>query len=232
MPESLRKLAVLPARGGSKRIPRKNILEFEGKPIIHYPIAAALASGLFDSVMVSTDDDEIAAVAERAGATVPFRRSEKNADDHATLADVLIEVERCFRQEGQEFDLICCILPTTPLLTAKHLQEGLKILERDDFEAVSGVVRHSHPVLRSLRIDSERKLSMRWPEHTMTRSQDLEPLYYDSGTFYWIRTESLLRDHSLYPEHGGALILDEMEVQDIDSLEDLELARLKYRLKN
>lgn len=227
----MKNLAVIPARGGSKRIPRKNIISFKGNPIIKYPIIEALKSGVFDTVMVSTDDKEIASIALKAGAKIPFYRSENASNDHANLHDVLIEVTNKYLSMDIHYDNICCILPTSPLLKAKRIIEGLEKMNNQNLDAVSGIVKYSHPVLRSLEIDKENKLRMKWPEFTNVRSQDLSDIYYDSGTFYWIKINKLLKTDTLYPNNCGGLVLDELEVQDIDTKTDLKLAELKYDLQ-
>ena len=223
-------LAIIPARGGSKRIPHKNIKPFLGRPIIAYSIEAALGSGLFEEVMVSTDDVEIAEIARQEGASVPFLRSTENANDYATLADVLVEVVNAYKGRGDEFDLICCLLPTAPLISSEDVRSAYDQLVMSTFDSICPVVAFSYPILRSLSIDEKGNLNMNWPEYRFSRSQDLRPAYHDSGTFYWIKTSSLLKDKKLLSENGTAIVLDEFRVQDIDTDTDWALAEMKYKL--
>lgn len=223
-------LAIIPARGGSKRIPHKNIKPFLGRPIIAYSIEAALGSGLFEEVMVSTDDVEIAEIARQEGASVPFLRSTENANDYATLADVLVEVVNAYKGRGYEFDLISCLLPTAPLISSEDVRSAYDQLVMSTFDSICPVVAFSYPILRSLSIDEKGNLNMNWPEYRFSRSQDLRPAYHDSGTFYWIKTSSLLKDKKLLSENGTAIVLDEFRVQDIDTDTDWALAEMKYKL--
>ena len=223
-------LAIIPARGGSKRIPHKNIKPFLGWPIIAYSIEAALGTGLFEEVMVSTDDTEIAEIARQEGASVPFLRSTENANDYATLADVLVEVVNVYKERGNEFDLICCLLPTAPLISSEDVRSAYDQLVMSTFDSICPVVAFSYPILRSLSIDEKGNLNMNWPEYRFSRSQDLRPAYHDSGTFYWIKTSSLLKDKKLLGENGTAIVLDEFRVQDIDTDTDWALAEMKYKL--
>jgi len=228
----LNRIAIIPARGGSKRIPRKNIKDFLGKPMIAYSIEAALKSQLFNEVMVSTDDEEIAEVALKYGAKVPFLRSKENANDFATLADVLIEVVNQYKKTGKSVENICCILPTAPLTTPSRINEAFEKLVDEDLESVVPVVAFSYPILRALEFNDDNKLKMIWPEHLTTRSQDLKPTYHDSGSFYWVRNKALLDQKTMFCKNGSAIVLPETEVQDIDNEPDWKLAELKYKLLN
>lgn len=222
------RLAIIPARGGSKRIPRKNIKYFLGRPIIAYSIQMALNCGLFDEVMVSTDDLEIAAIAKHYGANVPFIRKEHNADDFATTIDVLKEVETEYQQQfGRSFESICCIYPTAPLINKLHLGNGLELLIQNNLDSVFPVVAFSYPIWRGLEIDKG-LTSMIWPEHAQSRSQDLKSAYHDAGQWYWYNPDRIER--SLFTNHTASIILNEYEVQDIDTLSDWKLAELKYNL--
>ncbi|GAC1454507.1 MAG: pseudaminic acid cytidylyltransferase [Gemmatimonadaceae bacterium] len=223
-------LAVITARGGSKRIPRKNMRSFCGKPIMGYSIQAALAAGCFDQVMVSTDDDEIAQAAQAWGALVPFMRSRQTASDYATTAEVLLEVLEEYRRRAVHFEAACCIYPTAPFVTGEALARGLRTLLSDP--GLSGtipVVRFSYPIQRALRI-TENRVSLFQPEHLTTRSQDLEPAYHDAGQFYWVRVSSFLKAPSLINSTTAAIVLPEWQVQDIDNDEDWVMAEMKYRL--
>jgi len=224
-------IAIIPARGGSKRIPQKNIKSFCGKPIIEYSIQAALDSGLFSEVMVSTDDDVIAEIAMKAGASVPFFRSEKTANDYAHIGDVLLEVIETYNQNGQFFDTFCCILATAPFISAMRLKEGYHVLKNSDYDSVFPVLKFSYPIQRALKID-DRNVSMIQPEHLLSRSQDLMPAYHDSGQFYWCRTNRFLSKKVVFTGNSGSIILSDMEVQDIDTPEDWEIAEFKYNVLN
>ena len=224
----MKNLAIIPARGGSKRIPRKNVKPFMGKPILAYSIENALATELFDEVMVSTDDPEIMEVAKQYGASVPFVRTEKTANDFASLADVIHEVVDMYVERGQTFDNMCCILATCPLVKASYISEAYQKLINSDFISVYPVVQFSYPILRSLKMDEHGEVSMNWPEYAKTRSQDLAPAYHDSGTFYWHKVESWMRGD----RKGGGIVIAEDLVQDIDTEEDWRMAELKYQLIN
>lgn len=220
-------VAIITARGGSKRIPRKNIREFCGKPIINYSIEAAIGSGVFEEVMVSTDDEEIAEIARAAGAQVPFMRSNANAGDYAATDDVLMEVLLAYREQGREFDTFCCIYPTAPFVTAQKLQTAMGLLEQAD--SVMPVVAFSFPPQRCMILNEAGELRMKWPEHARTRSQDLEPYYHDCGQFYCCRTAPFMEYKTTDLPHMVPMIMSELEVQDIDNQEDWEIAELKYR---
>lgn len=223
----MRALCIIPARGGSKRIPRKNIRPFLGEPIIVHPIRAAQAAGCFEEVMVSTDDEEIAAVARAAGAAVPFMRSAENASDQAGTVPVLLEVLAAYASRDRQFELGCCLYPTAVFATPALLRRGHDLLLADaETDAVIPVVRYGYPIQRSLRLDNGR-LALRWPEHLQTRSQDLEPAYHDAGQFYWFRTASLRREGRLMTAHTRGFELSAAEVQDVDNEVDWQLAEIK-----
>lgn len=225
----MKKIAIIPARGGSKRIPHKNIRDFNGRPVIAYAIEAAKKSNLFDTVMVSTDDHGIADIAARYGAEVPFMRSATTADDNATTADVLREVLTAYAEQGETFDIACCIYPTAPLLTRERLREAMELMEEsDEPDVVMPIVRFSYPPQRAF-VMKDGYLTMAKPQNRDVRSQDLEPLYHDAGQFYLFRTESFLKDGQLLTGNVRAMELPELEVQDIDSETDWAMAELKYR---
>ena len=224
-------LAIIPARGGSKRIPRKNILNFLGKPIIAYPIFAALRSNLFDEVMVSTDDTEISAIAASLGAQVPFLRSTDTAHDKAVLCEVVMEVLAAYKARGQEFQSVCCILPTAPFVTAEDLQHCHSLLCDRAVDAVVPIVRFSFPIQRAFRCRNG-LVSMVWPENMHVHSQDLEPTYHDAGLFYWIKTDSLLKQKKLFADRTAGYEIAEARAQDIDTQADWDLAELKYQILN
>lgn len=220
---------MITARGGSKRIPRKNIKEFCGKPILAYSIQAALDAGVFDRVMVSTDDEEIATIAKEFGAEVPFYRSEKTANDFATTADVILEVVEEYEKRGEQFDLVCCIYPTAPFLTGERLRDAVQKLEVSDADTLLPVVAFSYPVQRALVIREE-KLVFEYPQYMDSRSQDLEPHYHDVGQFYVLKTEVFKKNRKLMLGNILPFEISELEVQDIDTLTDWEIAEMKYRI--
>lgn len=222
-------LAIITARGGSKRIPRKNIKEFCGKPIIVYSIEAALKSGVFDEVMVSTDDTEIAEIAKKYGAQVPFIRSAETSNDFVTTMDVLKEVVARYKDKlGKSFDYICCLYPTAPFVTEDKIKNVFKVLKETDGDQIVPVVKFSFPPQRCFVIDNDGILSYKWPENKNTRSQDLEPLYHDAGQFYFYKS-------SIFYENKTDIktipyVLSDLEVQDIDNEEDWKIAEIKYQL--
>ncbi|MCR4727536.1 MAG: pseudaminic acid cytidylyltransferase [Lachnospiraceae bacterium] len=220
-------VAIIIARGGSKRIPLKNIKNFCGKPIICYSIEAALNSHVFSKVMVSTDDMKIAEISKQAGATVPFFRSEKTAGDYATTDEVIFEVLEEYRKRGIQFDSFCCIYPTAPFITGGMLQEAMEMLEEHD--SVTPVVRYSYPPQRGFVIRNGRLLRAN-PKEATTRSQDLEAIYHDCGLFYACRTRAFLEYRTTDVEDMVPIVLSEKEVQDIDTIEDWEIAEKKYRM--
>jgi len=224
-------LVIIPARSGSKRIPRKNIKLFCGKPIIDYSIKAALQSGCFDEVMVSTEDSEIAGIAKTSGASVPFMRSKENSDDYSQTADVIEEVLLQYKMLGKIFEFFCCIYPTAPFVTAEKLKKSYSLLAKSDADAVIPIVSFSYPIQRALKIKNS-MLSMIWPENYNKRSNDLIPTYHDCGQFYWMRTESFLKQKMIYAKKSIPFEIPESEVQDIDNMKDWDIAEMKYRLIN
>lgn len=225
----MKTIAMITARGGSKRIPRKNVKEFCGRPIMAYSVEAALESGLFDEVMVSTDDEEIASIAKRCGAQVPFRRNEKTAGDYASTSDVILEVLDEYEKRGKQFDIACCIYPTAPFITARKLKEAYEKLLESDADTLIPVVSFSYPPQRALLIENGR-LVFGQPQYMESRSQDLPAHYHDAGQFYFIRTEAFRRNKKLMVGNILPFIVSESEVQDIDNQSDWEIAELKYRL--
>lgn len=222
-------VAIITARGGSKRIPGKNIKNFLGKPIIIYSIEAALRAKCFDEVMVSTDDHAIADVARNAGAVIPFMRSTKTSDDHATTADAIVEVLETYKSKGKIFDYACCIYPTAPFLTAEKLVTAYQRLVQTGAKSVVPVVKFGFPIMRSFKIEND-IVKLNWPEYATVRSQDIPPAYHDCGQFYFLRTDSFLNELKLFTDHTVPIEIPELEVQDIDNMEDWELAELKYSL--
>lgn len=225
----MKNLCIIPARGGSKRIPRKNIKPFQGKPIMAYSIEAALKSGLFDEVMVSTDDEEFAEVAKQYGASVPFLRSAATANDYATTVDVLMEVVDTYRKQGEKFDNICCLYSTAPFVTPERLKEAFGKLS-DNVDGCFTVVEYSYPIQRSLRINESGMVEMIYPEHLKSRTQDLEKIYHDAGQFYFMKAAVMENEKTVWCKRTEPLILSELEVQDLDTLTDWTLAEMKYKL--
>lgn len=224
-------IAIITARGGSKRIPRKNIKEFCGKPIMVYSIEAAIQSGIFDTVMVSTDDEEIAEIARKAGAEVPFLRSEATSNDFATTADVLHEVlDNYVNRQKKSFDYACCIYPTAPFVTAKKLQDAMNLLMEKGAPTVMPVVAYSFPPQRSVRIAEDGYLEKLDPEGYKQRSQDLEPIYHDVGQFYGFDVKEFKKTGQLIGDKVFPIVVSELEVQDIDNYEDWAMAEMKYQL--
>lgn len=222
-----KKIAIIIARGGSKRIPKKNIKDFCGKPILAYSIEAALQSQLFDEVMVSTDSQEIADIAIKYGANVPFMRSEATANDFATTNDVLKEVYFEYEKLGQVFDLIVCMYPTAPFVTAGKLRDAIKLLEETGADEVIPVVRFSYPPQRAF-VVRDSFLEYQYEEYEFKRSQDLEPIYHDCGQFYVTNIDNILKGR--LPKKTVPFVVSELEVQDIDNEEDWKMAELKYQM--
>ena len=221
-------LCIIPARGGSKRIPGKNIKDFLGKPIIAYSIETALNSGVFHEVMVSTDCEEIKKVSQSFGAAVPFLRSERASDDFASTLDVVKEVLDCYSRLELQFESICVLYPTAPLAQVNHLKKGFKLL--DEYNAVMPVSEFSYPVLRALTLNHG-VANYKWIEFSVSRSQDLQKLYHDAGQWYWLK-ETSIKNNTTFPEKTYGMILNPNEVQDIDTFDDWSLAELKYLRMN
>ncbi len=224
----MRNLCIIPARGGSKRIPRKNVKHFMGKPIIAYSIEAALKSGIFDEVMVSTDDKEIADIARQYGAKVPFMRSPETSNDYATSDDVLREVIEEYKNMGIMFDNMCCIYATAPLIDSANIVKAYELLNKSEFNVVYPIVEFSYPIWRCLDLEDSGRISYHWPEHENARSQDLPKEYHDTGTFYWHKIDSWMKD----PLCAGGIVVEESTVQDIDTEEDWKLAEIKFQMKH
>lgn len=221
-------VAVIPARGGSQRIPRKNVRPFRGRPIIAWSIEAALASGCFERVVVSTDDDEIAEVAEAAGAEVPFRRPAALADHHAGTDAVLLHALETLAEGGVAPEHACCLYATAPFVTAQLVREGLEVLVRSGAGAAFTVTKFEFPIRRGLRLAADGRLEMLWPEHRMTRSQDLEPAYHDAGQLYWVDVARFRATPDVMQLAPVAIPVPRHRVQDIDDLEDWRRAELLH----
>lgn len=223
------KLAVIPARGGSKRIPRKNIRPFAGKPIIGYSIEAALDSGLFDRVVVSTDDEEIAAVARAFGAETPFIRPSSLADDHTGTNAVIRHAIIWHRDQGQPVDYACCIYATAPFIQVRYLKEGFEKLVASGKSYVFSVTSFPFPIQRAIRLNARGEVEALFPEHVFSRSQDLEDAYHDAGQFYWGRAQAFVDEIVAFSPASLPVILPRHLVQDIDTLEDWRRAELMYQ---
>jgi pseudaminic acid cytidylyltransferase len=225
----MKNIAIIPARGGSKRIPKKNIRNFIGQPIIAYSIECAIKSRLFDEIMVSTDDEDIARIAIQYGAKVPFMRSKKNSNDFAGTAEVLIEVLDEYSKSNINFENCCCIYPTAPFVTEMILKNAFYIFKTQLFDSFFPVIKFSYPVQRSLIIEDGETI-MKWPENYKFRSQDLAPVYHDAGQFYWLKTNTLIEKKVLWPSKAGSIIVSELQAHDIDTETDWRLAELKFKL--
>jgi pseudaminic acid cytidylyltransferase len=222
-------ICIIPARGGSKRIPKKNIKLFLGKPIISYSIELALKSNLFDEIMVSTDNDEIAEIAIKSGANIPFFRSSQNSDDFATTLDVIQEVRLEYLKLNKIFDNVCCIYPTAPLVNISDLVKGYDLIKMKLYDVVYPITEFSYPILRSVIIDSVGNIKMKWPEYSNSRSQDLEKHFHDCGQWYWYNNSGLMNNRF---ENIKPVIIDNIGVQDIDNLNDWKLTEMKYKIIN
>lgn len=219
-------IAIITARGGSKRIPRKNIKNFLGKPIMLYSIEAAFEAEIFDEVMVSTDDEEIAEIARKAGACVPFMRSAAASDDYATTTDVLLEVLEGYKKIGKMFDYMACLYPANPFITAEKLKKCMQLICSSDYAQVLPVVPFSYPPQRAYVFSDDGYLRYKWDEFKNARSQDLEKMYHDAGQFYFYQVASFIKHKGVYGKIYP-LICSEYEVQDIDTEEDWKMAELK-----
>ncbi|MEJ5227565.1 pseudaminic acid cytidylyltransferase [Thermodesulfovibrio sp.] len=225
----IKTLAIITARSGSKRIPRKNIKPFLGRPIIYYPIDVALNSELFDEVMVSTDDYEIADIARKYGASVPFMRSEKTANDFAGTADVLVEVLEEYGKKGINPEYCCCIYPTAVFISGGLLKKGFDLLKEKNFDVVFPVAKYNFSIYRALKLENGKVFPI-WKEYYDMRSQDLEPAYHDTGQFYWFHVDKFMKNKTLMTENTGAILVSESDFQDIDTEEDWRIAELKYKI--
>jgi len=223
-------VAIITARGGSKRIPRKNIKAFLGRPIMAYSIESAITSGIFEEVMVSTDDEEIASVARQYGAVVPFMRSAENSNDYAGTAEVIIEVLSTYKKIGKDFDISCCIYPTAPFVTAGKLSKAYSLLRENNADSVLPVTEFSYPILRSVKINDTGRIEMNWPQYYTSRSQDLPKSYHDCGQFYFLNSKKLFEHKKLFMPDSIPLIVPETEVQDIDNETDWKIAEMKYKI--
>ena len=221
-------IAIIPARGGSKRIPRKNIKPFHGKPMIAYSIEAALNSGCFDKVIVSTDDQEIADVAVKYGAEVPFLRPDNISDDFATTMDVMQHAIQWCVDQDLEVDNVCCIYATAPFILPEYIKQGLVAVSSPNVEYAFSATSFSFAIQRAISVDQNGFVAMFSPEFANTRSQDLEEAYHDAGQFYWGKSSAFLAGKAIFAQHSKAVLLPRKRVQDIDTPEDWELAETLF----
>jgi len=225
----MKAVGIIPARGGSKRIPRKNIRPFAGKPIIAYSIAAARESGLFDRIIVSTDDEEIASVAQQFGAEVPFLRPKEIADDYSGTNDVVKHCLQWLESNGTPAQYACCIYATAPFIQPAFLQEGFEKLIESGKSYSFSVTSFPFPIQRALKINQQGSVEAFYPENILTRSQDLEESFHDAGQFYWGKTEAFLTGVVTFSPEAVPVVLPRHLVQDIDTEEDWERAELMYK---
>ncbi len=225
-------IAIIPARGGSKRIPRKNIKEFCGKPIIAYSIEVALQSGCFDRVIVSTDDQEIADIARFYDAETPFIRPEALSDDMTGTTPVIQHAITCLESQNEAAKLVCCIYATAPFIQMEDLQKGLDLLRNSDADYTFSVTSYPFPIQRAIKILNNQRTQMFYPEHFSTRSQDLEEAYHDAGQFYWGRVESWIEGKPIFTRQAIPVVLPRYRVQDIDRMEDWVRAELMFEAIN
>jgi len=222
-------VAIIPARGGSKRIPRKNIKDFFDKPLIAYSIQAALESNLFDKIIVTTDDEEIADIAKKYGAEVPFIRPKELSDDFTGTTDVVNHALEWLKEHGEEYDYVCTIYATAPLLQSKYLIEGFDKLKNSDAVNAFSATSMPFPIQRTFKITDAERCQMFWPENYSTRSQDLEEAYQDAGQFYWTKADKRSKE-IMFGKESIPIILPRHLVQDIDTLEDWQRAEIMYKV--
>lgn len=225
------KIALIPARGGSKRIPGKNIKYFCGQSIIAYSINAALESGCFDHVMVSTDSEKIASVAKAEGAEIPFMRPDNIADDYATTMDVIRHTLEWYEGQGHEVEAICCLYATAPFVRAEDIVLGEKTLQETQSSFAFSATEFPFPIQRAFHLDGDKRLHMFEPDHFNTRSQDLTEAYHDAGQFYWCTAEAIRNDLPIFAPHSTPVLLDRSRVQDIDTPADWAFAEALYKIQ-
>ncbi|MFV0437382.1 MAG: pseudaminic acid cytidylyltransferase [Desulfopila sp.] len=223
------RLAVIPARGGSKRIPRKNIKAFCGKPMIAWSIEAAVQSGCFDQIVISTDDAEIAGISQQYGATVPFMRPAELADDHTGTIPVIQHALNWFIKNGASLSAVCCLYATAPFVNGGDLRRGLDLLNKSNCDYSFSVTSYAFPIQRAIRITEAGRVEMFHPEHFITRSQDLEEAYHDAGQFYWGRPDAWLAEKMIFATTSVPVVLPRYRVQDIDTPEDWQRAEWMFK---
>jgi pseudaminic acid cytidylyltransferase len=228
----MKRIAIIPARGGSKRIPRKNIKIFLGKPIIYYSIKAAFESKLFDKIIVSTDDQEIALISKKNGAEVPFLRSSENSNDYSGTGEVLYEVLEKLEQMEEIYEVACCIYPTAPLITKELLNLTFEKFKKNEFDVIFPVAEYSVPIERALILNKSGKVKNKFSEsNDVRRSQDLKSSFFDIGSHYWFYPKNLKKidNKNLFGLNRGAIVVNQMLAQDIDNFSDWDLAELKFK---
>lgn len=223
-------VAIIPARGGSKRIPGKNVKEFAGKPIIAYAVDAAKQTGIFDRIMVTTDSQKIADVAEQHGAEVPFLRPADLSDDHTPTAPVIAHAVDWLRKNGEDVDYACCIYATAAFVRPIYIKQGYDIITENRVSSVFSVTTFAFPIFRSLKRTESGHLAMFWPEHELTRSNDLPEAYHDAAQFYWVEVDRFMKAPRLYTDDAMPVILPRYLVQDIDTPEDWETAEYMFKV--
>lgn len=228
----MKAIAIIPARGGSKRVPRKNIRSFDGIPMIAWSIQASISSGCFEKVIVSTDDNEIAEIARSYGAETPFRRPENLSDDFSTTSQVIKHAIEFEQSEGRDYDFVCCIYPTAPLIKETNLQKGFELIQSELYDYVFSATSFAFPIHRSFTYKPNDGLQMLFPENSKTRSQDLNEIYHDAGQFYYGSTQAWLNDLKIFSNNSFPFILPRIEVIDIDTEEDFKEAEIKFKLLN
>mgnify|MGYP000105837986 CR=1 FL=1 len=224
------RLAVIPARGGSKRIPRKNIKVFGGKPMIAHAITAAKESGLFDHVIVTTDDDEIAKITHEWGGETPFMRPADLADDNTPTVPVVAHAIQVCKDFGWDIELICCIYPGVPFIQIDDIKGALALLKKSGADYCFPVTEFPSAIQRALKRISNGRMMPFYPQYELTRTQDLESAFHDAGQFYVFNVNLFLQNHKLWTNNTGCLVINELEAQDIDTEIDWKLAELKYKL--
>ena len=223
-------IAIIPARGGSKRIPRKNIKDFCGKPMIAWSIEVAKASGMFDHIIVSTDDIDIAAVAKNWGVSVPFMRPAELSNDYAGTTEVIAHATKWAQDQGFSFEAVCCIYATAPFVQVSDLQRGLKALNSGDWAYSFSVTDFSSPIFRSFKQTPDDGLEMFFPEHFDKRSQDLPIALHDAGQFYWGRPDAWTADKRIFDKHSTPIMIPRWRVQDIDTQDDWNRAEIIFKI--
>ena len=224
-------VAIIPARGGSKRIPNKNIKDFHGNPLISYSIKTAFKSNLFDKIIVTTDSQKIADVAKKFGAEIPFMRPKNISDDFTATAPVIYHALNWLKVNNYRVNYACCIYATCPLLEKKYLKKGYDLIKKTKAKSVFSVTTFEFPIYRGLKVDKNGLVSMLWPENKNVRSQDLPEVYHDAGQFYWLENEEFMLKSEIYTDKSRVVVIPRELVQDIDTLEDWKIASSLYKLK-